>query len=966
MDSITLTSDTRVLDKSWRPDNIPRHVCSTNIAFNGDSRTELDSHADSPCVGHNTLVVSRTGKSVYVNVALPSMGSRKAPIITAAVTYDAPDGEQYVVIINQAIYFEELQHNLIGTNMVRMNDVDVNDRPKSLTTNPSDEDHALVFKRDGVTIPLLINGVISYFPTRKTTWDEYNNLPHLHLTAESPEWDPHSDQLQQMEASITDANGNLRDTDFRQPRSVYLLNRLITCSNPSVAVRESMSAASATLASISSTLLPESLIAATKISRDKYPGISPERLAKNWRIGLEAAKRTVQVTTQRGVRTILHPNVERRFRTSDRQLRYKHLNTELFTDTMFSKVKSTRQNTCAQLYVNDLEWQRSFPMRSKAEAHETFDLLCHRHGAPKAIISDGAKEVLEGEFRRKARAAGVHLRQVLPYSPFMNRAESAIRENKKMTARLLIKYKAPQRLWDYCSSLVALIQSNTAHDLYQLDGQVPDSIIKGETADISRLAEFEWFQWVKFYDDPMQYPEPKVQLGKYLGPAMDVHPIMSFYVLRSNGTVVVRNTLRSLTHDEWHNDAERQERSTFLTGIHESLGPAFAESDLDTDSPHLVSAITPEFDPYEPEAEPPEADDFDEDAYDAYISAQVMLPRGDRMEMANVRKRKRDDNGNPIGRHNANPILDTRMYEVEFPDGDVAAYTANIIAENLYSQVDEEGKQYLMLDCIVDHKSDGTATTKDGQWHTVNGRRCLKRTTKGWKLCIQWIDGSTSWEPLRRVRESNPVQVAEYAVTAGIDKEPAFIWWVNSTLRRRDRIIKKINTKYQRTTHKFGIELPKTVEEALAIDKKTGTTLWRNAILKEMKNVRKAFRILEGDDERPPPDYQEIGGHLVFDIKLGSLIRKARYVAEGHRTDPPSTLTYSSVVSRDTVRLALTIAALNDLDVLTADIQNAYLNAPTSEKYYIVCGLEFGEENVGKKALIVRALYGMKSSGASF
>ena len=248
------------------------------------------------------------------------MGSRKATIVTAAVTYDAPDGERYVVIINQAIYFEELQHNLIGTNMVRMNDVDVNDRPKSLTTNPSDEDHALVFKRDGVTIPLLINGVISYFPTRKTTWDEYNNLPHLHLTAESPEWDPHSDQLQQMEASITDANGNLRDTDFRQPRSVYLLNRLITCFNPFVTVRESMSAASATLASISSTLLPESLIAATKISRDKYPVISPERLAKNWRIGLEAAKRTVQVTTQRGVRTILHPNVERRFRTSDRQL----------------------------------------------------------------------------------------------------------------------------------------------------------------------------------------------------------------------------------------------------------------------------------------------------------------------------------------------------------------------------------------------------------------------------------------------------------------------------------------------------------------------------------------------------------------------------------------------------------------------------------------------------------------------
>jgi hypothetical protein len=75
-------------------------------------------------------------------------------------------------------------------------------------------------------------------------------------------------------------------------------------------------------------------------------------------------------------------------------------------------------------------------------------------------------------------------------------------------------------------------------------------------------------------------------------------------------------------------------------------------------------------------------------------------------------------------------------------------------------------------------------------------------------------------------------------------------------------------------------------------------------------------------------------------------------------------MTYSSVVSRDSIRIAFLATALNDLDILVADVQNAYLNAPTSEKVYTIAGLEFGASNVGRPVKIVRALYGLKSSGA--
>ena len=86
----------------------------------------------------------------------------------------------------------------------------------------------------------------------------------------------------------------------------------------------------------------------------------------------------------------------------------------------------------------------------------------------------------------------------------------------------------------------------------------------------------------------------------------------------------------------------------------------------------------------------------------------------------------------------------------------------------------------------------------------------------------------------------------------------------------------------------------------------------------------------------------------------------------GHKTASPIGSTYAGVVSRESVRIAFTYGTLNDLSVCAADIRNAYLQAPSSQQDYIVCGPEFGLENVGKVALIHRALYGGKAAGRDF
>ncbi len=186
-------------------------------------------------------------------------------------------------------------------------------------------------------------------------------------------------------------------------------------------------------------------------------------------------------------------------------------------------------------------------------------------------------------------------------------------------------------------------------------------------------------------------------------------------------------------------------------------------------------------------------------------------------------------------------------------------------------------------------------------------------------------------------------------------------------LRKHDQIISLVHrrtTRYLKRTHKFGIEIPKTVKEALALDHKNGNTLWVDAIMKEMREVHIAFNILP-DGGSVPIGYQKIPCHMIFDIKMEDFRQKARLVAGGHLTKAPMTITYASVVSCETMRLALTFSSLNDLEVKVGDVLNAYITLPVKEKVWAILGPEFGLDS-GKSALIVRALYGLKSAGAAF
>ncbi len=128
--------------------------------------------------------------------------------------------------------------------------------------------------------------------------------------------------------------------------------------------------------------------------------------------------------------------------------------------------------------------------------------------------------------------------------------------------------------------------------------------------------------------------------------------------------------------------------------------------------------------------------------------------------------------------------------------------------------------------------------------------------------------------------------------------------------------------------------------------------------------MRIAFNILP-DGGSAPVGYQKIPCHMIFDVKMEDFRQKARLVAGGHLTKAPATITYASVVSRETVCLALTFASLNDLKAKVGNVLNAYITAPVKEKVWTILGPKFGLDS-GKRAVIVCALYGFKNAGAAF
>jgi hypothetical protein len=199
------------------------------------------------------------------------------------------------------------------------------------------------------------------------------------------------------------------------------------------------------------------------------------------------------------------------------------------------------------------------------------------------MVMDGSKTQVEGEFRRKLRDAGCHIKHTEPHTQSSNMGEGAVRKLKKGVGRQMLRSGCPKRFWDECIIREAYVRSHTSLDIFGLEVQVPESKIKGETVDISTIAEYAWYEWVKFRDTAFKFPVSKIQLGRDLGATIDIGPAMTRKILKQNGSVMYRSSVRPLTQDEIQSPTEKKEREEFDIAVEKKFGPAMNKDDFQDD-----------------------------------------------------------------------------------------------------------------------------------------------------------------------------------------------------------------------------------------------------------------------------------------------------------------------------------------------------------------------------------------------
>jgi len=363
-----------ILERYCAPVHSVRIGSSWSMPIN-EVRVELDSHADTCIVGRNCLVVNDHCRPVNVYGFDPSDGSKSARIVDAAIKYISPfTGEKFILMINQAIEIKGLDHHLLCPMQCRLNGARINELPKFLADLPTLETHAIQLSDPDdpthpLLIPLKVHGVTSYFTAMKPTPEEYEdqNITHIELTGDSPPWDPSDPDFARREDTMVDLEGKIV-IPKTSARGRFVISSvqsyshdgavdLVDDENFAVALEENVN------------------VRISKVSSTPSVALDHETLAKRWNISPDKAKMTIRKTTQRGMRTVLHPTLSRRFRTNDRMLRYRRIPYDMYSDTMFSNTVSRRMNKMAQVYATDFGWSRVFPMKTKGEAHETLSLL---------------------------------------------------------------------------------------------------------------------------------------------------------------------------------------------------------------------------------------------------------------------------------------------------------------------------------------------------------------------------------------------------------------------------------------------------------------------------------------------------------------------------------------------------------------------------------------------------------------
>jgi len=593
-------------------------------------------------------------------------------------------------------------------------------------------------------------------------------------------------------------------------------------------------------------------------------------------------------------------------------LNVKRRNESVSKDTIFAYTTSIDGGKIySQFFVGTkTKYSSVYGIKNDSEFIHTLQDVIRDHGAMDKIQSDSAQVEISTQVKEILRQLSIQDGQSEPHYQHQNPAERRYQDVLNGVNRVLNMSGAGPGLWLLCMEYVNFILNRMS--LKSLNWRTPFESLKGETPDISMIYRFKFWDEIYFkkgnHDGKCFPSESDECLGRFVGFSEKVGHKMTYKVLStSTNKVIYRSRIK-------------------LASIQRNIS---LEPEME-----VVKART--------------------------LSGKVMATYDPRDLIGKTYYKDPDESGEQekmviqeMNEDNQSHSIDPITYRSMNPEG---SYEEVISYNELIEKLDDENyyaEKEGDIKAIIDHI--GPLKTSDDNY---NGSL--------WNVKVLMSDDRIEEIPLQLISTKDPILCARYArKNSMLDTEG----W--KRFRKQAKSLKKLvqmtnlhqlKSFYATDNYKFGVQVPNNHSHAMKLDQGNGNTLWLKAEKTELGQLDD-YEVFEdlGKDSIPPMGFKKITAHFVYDVKHDGR-HKARMVAGGHLTGAPMSSVYSSVVSLRGLRTVIFIAELNNMNIWTTDVGNAYLEATTSEKNYIVASSCFGEKE-GHTLLIRKDLYGLKTSG---
>lgn len=838
---------------------------------------------------------------------------------------------------------------------------------------------------DGFEFPLHIRQGLPYLDIRPYTDTEFDSLPHIVLTSDV-DWDPSTmdgefptsseeefhDAGQYDNGTNFDVFGNyIKGTIIASARTLVndpilqdtvLPDQLLVIQDfdhdpleDEYPHRDKESALGVTHSTPGSgelttetSAIPDSTIidgAENRVFRNISPHVAveepdPEALRPFFAfLPAEIVKRTLRATTQYA-RVPMSDTMQRFYKSPFPALNIPRRDEDLLVDIIYSDTPAIDDgSTSAAIYSGKISHVLDvFGMKRDSQFVNTLEDVIRDRGAPTRLLSDHAMTIRSNRVLDVLRSLCIGQWTSEPHRQHQNTMERRYQTAKRITNIVMERSGCPPSCWLLCLQYVCTVLNCTV--CRSLDWKIPLTVLLGTTIDVSPLLRFHWYQPVFYVREQPNFPsESREAFGHFVGIATHCGHAMTFKVLTDDTQKIIQRSQVRPADDPTRPNLR-------LTDLFNGEPPAqiFVKSRDDSDDPDDIPKLDEDTGEIEHDVTPTMVlVDTSE------LIGRTFLMDGNK-EGTRHRARIVDQITDEFKRTKEHTKFKLSVNNDEYED----VMTYSEILRHL--EKDQEQETLWRFKRIIGHQG-----PLDSQHPEYKG--------SSYNVQVEWENGEITFEPLKTIAADDPVTCAIYARDKGLLDTDGWKRFRRDAKRDKklQRMINQAKLRSFRTApvYKYGFEIPRDYEHAKRIDAKNGNTRWQDATILEVTQLFEYRTFIDKGHIRVaiiPKGYRKIKVHLVFDVKHDGR-HKVRCVADGHLTEVPLDSVYSGVVSLRGLRIMIFLSVLNQLEMWATDVGNAYLEAITKEKLYIVAGTEFGPELEGHVLIIYKALYGLRSSG---